>query len=254
VLVVGPTRVLAYIAGLPSLGETERRQTTLDRLLAGTAYRVRGQDSERGAAVKGDARQATVVAAAVAGARRPPDEDVAVATAWGGVRVAAPDLADLVKEVAARDVPTTSAGPRSAAGRPAGAGGAGPAPGRRDRPGRGAGERTAGPTAEWSRALDRPGPRSPPPTSCAGWSRTGPPWPPPRTACWTGTSRRPCSGAPRPGWRTSPGPAADLALLDEAEAAIGGPPRSYGHIVVDEAQDLSAMGLRALARRSRTRR
>jgi DNA helicase IV len=47
-----------------------------------------------------------------------------------------------------------------------------------------------------------------------------------------------------------PWTAADLALLDEAEAAISGPPRSYGHIVVDEAQDLSAMGLRALARRS----
>ena len=43
---------------------------------------------------------------------------------------------------------------------------------------------------------------------------------------------------------------ADLALLDEAEAAVSGPPRSYGHIVVDEAQDLTAMGLRCLARRS----
>ena len=43
---------------------------------------------------------------------------------------------------------------------------------------------------------------------------------------------------------------ADLALLIEAEAAVAGPPRAYGHIVVDEAQDPSAMGLRALARRS----
>ncbi len=42
-----------------------------------------------------------------------------------------------------------------------------------------------------------------------------------------------------------------MALVDEAEAAISGPPRIYGHIVVDEAQDLSTMGLRALARRSR---
>src|SRR5690606_33693940 len=48
-----------------------------------------------------------------------------------------------------------------------------------------------------------------------------------------------------------PWTAADLPLLDEAEAVITGPPRSYGHVVVDEAQDLSAMGLRALARRSR---
>ena len=43
----------------------------------------------------------------------------------------------------------------------------------------------------------------------------------------------------------------DLALLDEAEALLSGPPpRAYGHVVVDEAQDLSAMGFRALARRS----
>jgi DNA helicase IV len=42
----------------------------------------------------------------------------------------------------------------------------------------------------------------------------------------------------------------DLALLDEAEALLAGPPRAYGHVVVDEAQDLSAMGFRSLARRS----
>ena len=47
-----------------------------------------------------------------------------------------------------------------------------------------------------------------------------------------------------------PWTSADLALLDEAEAAISGPPRAYGHIVVDEAQDLSTMELRAVARRS----
>jgi DNA helicase IV len=45
----------------------------------------------------------------------------------------------------------------------------------------------------------------------------------------------------------------DLALLDEAEALLAGPPPAYGHVVVDEAQDLSAMGFRALARRSPAR-
>ncbi|MDQ6838503.1 MAG: AAA family ATPase [Actinomycetota bacterium] len=53
---------------------------------------------------------------------------------------------------------------------------------------------------------------------------------------------------------------ADLALLDEARALLGPPRRrtssdepdirAFGHIVVDEAQDLSAMQLRMLARRS----
>ena len=46
---------------------------------------------------------------------------------------------------------------------------------------------------------------------------------------------------------------ADLALLDEAEALISGAKQTYGHIVVDEAQDLSAMELRMIARRSRRR-
>ncbi len=43
---------------------------------------------------------------------------------------------------------------------------------------------------------------------------------------------------------------ADLALLDEAESVVGGPPRTFGHVVVDEAQDHSAMELRLLGRRS----
>jgi DNA helicase IV len=46
---------------------------------------------------------------------------------------------------------------------------------------------------------------------------------------------------------------ADLPLLDEAQWLVAGPPPAYGHVVVDEAQDLSAMGLRTLARRCPTR-
>jgi len=44
--------------------------------------------------------------------------------------------------------------------------------------------------------------------------------------------------------------AADLALLDEANALTTGGGRKYGHVVVDEAQDLSAMALRAAGRRA----
>jgi DNA helicase IV len=40
-------------------------------------------------------------------------------------------------------------------------------------------------------------------------------------------------------------------LLDEAETLIKGGPRQYDHVVVDEAQDLSPMQLRMLARRAR---
>lgn len=43
---------------------------------------------------------------------------------------------------------------------------------------------------------------------------------------------------------------ADLPLLDEAEHVSGVEPQTYAHVVVDEAQDLSPMQLRAISRRS----
>ena len=42
----------------------------------------------------------------------------------------------------------------------------------------------------------------------------------------------------------------DLALLDEAEALLNGDVPTFGHVVVDEAQDLSPMQLRMVRRRS----
>jgi DNA helicase IV len=44
----------------------------------------------------------------------------------------------------------------------------------------------------------------------------------------------------------------DLPLIDEAECLINGRTRTYGHIVVDEAQDLSPMQFRMVARRAPT--
>lgn len=46
--------------------------------------------------------------------------------------------------------------------------------------------------------------------------------------------------------------AADQLLLDEAHSVLDGPTWTYGHVIVDEAQDLSAVGLRAVGRRSAT--
>lgn len=45
---------------------------------------------------------------------------------------------------------------------------------------------------------------------------------------------------------------ADLAVLDQAQHAIQGVASKYGHIVADEAQDLSVMQLKAIRRRSRS--
>jgi DNA helicase IV len=45
--------------------------------------------------------------------------------------------------------------------------------------------------------------------------------------------------------------AGDVPLLDEAHALVGEPPRTYDHVIVDEAQDLTPMQLRTIARRAR---
>jgi len=49
----------------------------------------------------------------------------------------------------------------------------------------------------------------------------------------------------RSGWTVD-----DLPLLDEADYLVNGRTRTYGHIVVDEAQDLSPMQFRMVARRA----
>src|SRR5581483_1742530 len=49
-----------------------------------------------------------------------------------------------------------------------------------------------------------------------------------------------------PGWSE-----ADVPLLDEARSLLDAPPHAYGHVIVDEAQDLTPMQLRMIARRAR---
>jgi len=44
---------------------------------------------------------------------------------------------------------------------------------------------------------------------------------------------------------------ADVPLLDEARALLADPPRTFGHVIVDEAQDLTPMQLRMVSRRAR---
>ena len=49
----------------------------------------------------------------------------------------------------------------------------------------------------------------------------------------------------RSGWSE-----ADLPLVDEARALLAEPPQRFGHVIVDEAQDLTPMQLQMIARRS----
>lgn len=57
--------------------------------------------------------------------------------------------------------------------------------------------------------------------------------------------------APQERLANEPWTDADIPLLDELNELINGAPEKYDHIVVDEAQDLSAMQLRSIRRRSR---
>ena len=59
-----------------------------------------------------------------------------------------------------------------------------------------------------------------------------------------------CSAPARPPRLSTAWGIDDLALLDEANFLTGGRSRSYGHVVVDEAQDLTPMQFRMIARRA----
>jgi DNA helicase IV len=253
VLVVGPNPIfLRYIAQvLPSLGEVAARQTTLDRLLAGTSYRVTGVDADAAAVVKGDGRLAEVISRAVSSAVGPPDDDLSVMTTWGTARVPRQLVLDAAAEVRARDVPHNvgRAAFRTQLARLV----------RTDLVRRRSAELVTTEAVDadlrrdrsWARAVDRLWPALAAPalvrrllTNRVALAEAGDGVLSPEEQATI--RRRPVRRAADEPWT-----AADLALVDEAEAAIAGPPPRYGHIVVDEAQDLSTMGLRALARRSR---
>ena len=248
---LGPNRVfLAYISEvLPSLGEVAVAQTTL----AGLCAEWRATSSERAdvAALKGDARMAEVIARVADAAVRPPAADQSrPPRGWGAVRFEP----DVIAELAQRSL-----------------GSGGPLAERRARFRRAVGREAMGRLARVrpelegdleevlselgkDRALQGtlnriwPG-QSPVAVVRALYSK-----PALLRSASHGlltsaeqlllrrTGSRPVAGEP---WTP-----ADLPLLDEARAYLAGPPRRYGHVVVDEAQDLSPMALRMVARRS----
>ncbi|WP_129841840.1 AAA family ATPase [Streptomyces sp. RFCAC02] len=103
-LVIGPnSSFLRYIEQvLPTLGELEVRQTTVQDLVG--RVEVRGTDTAEAAAVKGDARMAAVLRRAVWSGVRMPDEGVVVVRGSRRWRVAAERVAELVRELMERDI------------------------------------------------------------------------------------------------------------------------------------------------------
>ncbi|HEX4492262.1 MAG TPA: AAA family ATPase [Acidimicrobiia bacterium] len=250
VLVVGPNRVfLEYISQvLPSLGETSVSQSTVDDLL-GLRFRIVATDVERAARLKGDARLATVIARACEESIRAPESDVVLRFRARRLVVAADAIAGFIASARQR-VPAFAAQRlrfrelfvRHAYELFTGGDLLALAVDEfsemllADRESRAALDalwRPVNPAALVKRLL----------TSRAALARAadGVLEPDEQQAILRRSARK---GEPDP-WT-----AADLPLLDEAEAFVKGDVRRYGHVVVDEAQDLSAMALRMIARRA----
>ncbi|MEV8391288.1 MULTISPECIES: ATP-binding domain-containing protein [unclassified Streptomyces] len=279
-LILGPNRTfLSYISEvLPTLGEIGIRQSTVGDEIA--RHPVRAEDPEAAAVVKHDARMAEVLRRALYGRVAAPAEPLTVPDGSYRWRLGLDELARIVAEVRAEAPPYAlgrervrsravreiqlraerRAGPKSAAWV----------------------RRVAGSRAVTA-YLDTVWPKAAPeevlaalladPESAAEGILTpeerraiqrtrrsartpSAPAPPARTpsaltpsAC-TPSARTP--SAPPLSARAArrlPWSAADLVLLDELACLIEHP-EGYGHIVIDEAQDLSPMECRAIARRA----
>jgi DNA helicase IV len=248
VLVLGPNDVfLRYISGvLPSLGETAVVQSTLEGLVA-ARHPVTRADPDDLAVLKGDGRMATVLARMVDARIRPPEEQVVLHSAWGRVRLEPDEVRRAVEAIRRRVVPhgvgrealrnqllhlaydrhaRTASTPALKARFVAG--------------------------ARADKAFQALVARIWPTLSAATLVR--------QLRAGAPAAKQAAEGVldegelallarerPGDGWA-----AADIPLLDEAESLLGGPRATYGHVVVDEAQDLSDMALRMVGRRSPT--
>jgi DNA helicase IV len=244
VLVVGPNRAfLHYIAQvLPSLGEGGIEQTTVGGLMR---HSVRAEEPVDVAVLKGDARMADVLRRAVLSYVRKPTEDVVALVGTRRFRVSAHALrryvddarralGDGLRWTVARDRLRMQVAEDV----------------RRQREDAGG----APSDAETARVARSPAVKE--------WVDTV--WPPLTAATLLGRLYADaafltrCAGTVltaaeiaalmRPATRTPRWTSADTVLLDELDALLSGC-ESYVHAVVDEAQDLSAMQCRAIARR-----
>ncbi|MFF4168895.1 HelD family protein [Streptomyces sp. NPDC001744] len=241
-LVLGPHRTfLSYIAEvLPALGETGVRQTTLDEEIA--RHPVRAEDGDTTARIKHDARMAGVLHRALYGRVDPaPADDLAVPDGSYRRRLPAAELAAIVAAVREEAPPYATGRERVRA--------------RVVRALRLRAEHRSGPRdATWERRIGRSRPVTEFLDAC--WPRTTPEEVLAELlTAPEGTGLAPREEAairwerPPRSYRTARWSAADLVLLDELAGLIEHPP-GYGHVVVDEAQDLSPMQCRAVARRT----
>jgi DNA helicase IV len=213
VLVIGPNRAfLDYIGNvLPSLGERSVRQTTVLDLCV-PKVDISGVDDPAAARAKGDAAMLQELELAAMLGVKPPTEDVVVPLGVRRLLFTAGEIGDWLDRAMDGVVPFNQRRLRlrSIA---------------QQELRRRTGEDVWAEAGPLRKALD------------AAWPTQQPirlvdkllPGPRGRRRAWT---------------------AADQLLVDEANSILNGPPLVYGHVVVDEAQDHSAVGLRVIGRRS----
>ncbi|MEU9405281.1 AAA family ATPase [Streptomyces sp. NPDC048281] len=247
-LILGPNRTfLSYISEvLPALGETGVRQTTLPEEIG--RHPVTGTDPDRTAALKHDPRMAEVLRRALyAHVRTDAVGPLSLADGTYTWRVSAATLTKIVEAVRDEEPPYAVGRERVR--------------GRAMRAVQLQAERRAGPQpGAWTRRLERS-------RAMSAWLDTV--WPKVRpeevvaelltdaevlaTAAegllTPGEQRELRWARPPRSYKSARWSAADLVLLDEV-AGLVEHPEGYGHIVVDEAQDLSPMECRAIARRA----
>ena len=241
VMVLGPSRAfLGYIGQvLPSLGEEAVLQVTLADLVPDAT--VRGEDDEAAQIVKGDARMAGVIEHAVAQRRDAVSDGFVVRVGLERARVEPSDIAELVAEQVARDVPYKAA--RAAL---------------RTRlvnlVYRRMGNLDADPRDVTKAVRADAGVRA---ALDAAWPAVSPSAlvrdllsDPTRLARAAAGILDPAEQDAIRRARSAKWTTADLALVDEARHLLEGHTPTYGHVVVDEAQDLSPMQLRMVGRRA----
>ena len=246
ILVVGPSRAfLRYIAQvLPSLGEEAVVQTTLRDLVP--KVRTARQLDDGPARVKGDARMTAVLRQGLAARRARADDDLAVAIGLGRVVLRRDAINSLVDTLATRQGPYR-AGRTALRTRLAGL--------------------VRGELAQSGveidegrlrRELSRDGGLVP--LVDRLWPSVSAPQFVAELLSSPGALARAAAGILtaeeqaiilHPGQRGRPGfELSDLALVDEVAYLLDGQAHVFGHVVVDEVQDLSPMQLRMLARRA----
>ena len=218
VLVVGPNKVfLDYIGNvLPSLGERSVQQrTALD--LCVPKVEITGEDTREQRRLKGSPEMLAALEAALTGHITVPDDDLRIPLGARTLVVTRDEFAGWLEQALAANTPVNK---------------------RRDSM-KGLVQR------DMLRRLDRDDVWEKAPALRAAITKAWPTRQPIKLVDQLLAATVPGSSGKRRRWTV-----ADQFLVDEANSLLNGPPFTFGHVVVDEAQDHSAVALRCIGRRS----